>query len=254
MKIVGFAQLHNELEQGNLVNWFRSMWQICDHIYIYDQNSTDGSRKVYEQYSNVHVIYSETNNFINEIKCKAELLKRAKKEQPDTDWFFWMDGDTLLQGNLLSGDVHYVLNKLPTTYDGIKTGHLNLWRSDIWTRLDDHYHDLNDIGVLCFWRNKEDLAFSDYGGLHLPQYPPQVIKTIKAPWYLIHRGFATDESIIRKYNTYKERGQSGWELERLLDETTLKVQKFEGLLPLWLRPDEQNPLTKRRLKDIYDET
>jgi len=252
MKIVGFAQLHNELEQGNLVNWFRSMWQICDCIYIYDQNSTDGSRNVYEQYDKVHVIYSDTNDFINEIACKAKLLKKAKDEQPDVDWFFWMDGDTLIEGKLWSGDLHPYLEGCSPDCHGVKFGHFNLWRSDVWTRLDDGFHGLHEVGVLCLWRNLPDLSFPEDGGLHRPQFPPQLTTVEKAPFALIHRGFATDESIIRKYNTYKDRGQSGWELERLLNEDTLEVARVEGFLPEWLEPDTQNPTTKKKLREIYD--
>ena len=249
-KVVGFTQLHNELEQGNLENWFRSMFQICDCIYIYDQGSTDGSREIYETYDNVHVIYSETNDFINEITCKAKLLKKAKEEQSDADWFFWMDGDTLVEGQLTRPILNQYLANVGE--DGVKFGHLNLWRSDTWTRLDDGFHGLHTNGVLCMWRNKEDLAFPEQEGLHHAQHPLQVYTSTRAPYSLIHRGFATDESIIRKYNTYKERGQTGWALERLLNEETLKVTKVEGFLPDWFVPDEKNPTTKKKLREIYD--
>ena len=251
LNIVGFAQLHNELEQGNLENWFRSMFQICDSIYIYDQGSTDGSREVYEQYDNVHVLYSDTNDFINEIKCKANLLKKAKEEQPNANWFFWMDGDTLVEGSLQRPALEDYLEGV--TEDGVTFGHLNLWRSDIWARLDDGYHGLHTAGVLCLWRNKEDLAFQEQGGLHLPQYPPQIRSMTRAPYSLVHRGFSTDDSIIRKYNTYKDRGQSGWALDRLLNEIGLEVEEVGKLLPDWLELDEQNPTTKKKIREIYEE-
>ena len=57
MKIVGFTQLRNELEKGNLENWFKCM-SVCDHIYIFDQNSTDGSLEYYKKFDNVTVIES----------------------------------------------------------------------------------------------------------------------------------------------------------------------------------------------------
>ena len=50
-KIIAFAQLRNELRKGNLQNWFRQM-EICDYIYIFDQNSDDGSQEYYKKFKN----------------------------------------------------------------------------------------------------------------------------------------------------------------------------------------------------------
>jgi len=86
-KIVGFSQLHNELELGNLENWFKCM-EVCDEIYIFDQASTDGSRELYKKFDNVHVIESDTNRFEEELICKQELLEKVLIEQPDTEWIF----------------------------------------------------------------------------------------------------------------------------------------------------------------------
>jgi hypothetical protein len=62
MKIIGFNQLHNELSNGNLDGWMKSM-SVCDYIYIYYQNSTDGSLEYYKQSKNTVVIESPTNDF-----------------------------------------------------------------------------------------------------------------------------------------------------------------------------------------------
>ena len=255
MKIVGFAQLRNELEQGNLHGWITSMLTICDCVYIYDQNSTDYSKDVYLQHPNLHVIYSPVNDFSNEIKCKATLLRKAKAEQPDADWFFWMDGDTLLDGRIIKESLHTQLTQsTQNTADAVSFGHFNLWRSDIWARLDNAYNGIHERGVVCLWKNKEELEFSEEGGLHYPQYPLQINRVVRFPYVLIHRGFATDESIIRKYNIYKERGLSGWDLDRLLDEETLKVGKipYSSIPDYFLINDTVNPVNKKKLKDIYE--
>jgi len=99
MKIVGFAQLRNELENGNLKNWFKTM-EFCDSIYIYDQDSTDGSKEYYKKFKNTVVIESPINDFTNEIKCKDILLIKLLKEQPDVDWIIWLDGDTIIDARL----------------------------------------------------------------------------------------------------------------------------------------------------------
>ena len=91
MKIIGFAQLYDELSNGNLENWFKSMNTICDHIYIYDQASTDGSKEYYKTQPNVTVIESPINDFENELICKQKLLEQIRKDHPDYDWILWLE-------------------------------------------------------------------------------------------------------------------------------------------------------------------
>ena len=100
MKIIGFSQLRNELSNGNLENWFRCM-NFCDYIYIYDQASDDGSKEYYKKYKNTVVIESPVNDFEREITCKDILLRRVLNDHPDTDWIYWIDGDTILDGRML---------------------------------------------------------------------------------------------------------------------------------------------------------
>lgn len=250
MKIVGFAQLHNELEKGNLENWFLSM-RFCDFIYVYDQNSTDGSQKIYNKYKNITVIQSDTNNFENEISCKSVLLDKLLEDHPDTDWIFWMDGDTIIERGANRGSIEGILlqadqNKI----DGLLLGHYNLWRSDVHYRIDNEYHWLHNNGVLSFWKNNGKLNFPLNSGLHNNQYPNGISRKARIQGLsLIHRGFATDEQIRNKYNIYKERGQTGWALDRLLNESTLKVLELDSnLLPEWFVIEQDiSPLQKSLL-------
>ena len=48
-------------------------------------------------------------------------------------------------------------------------------------------------------------------------------------------------------------GQTGWDLDRLIDEKTLNVQKIpEKIIPSWYSTkDNQDPRTKNKLIDIY---
>ena len=222
MKICGFAQLRNELSKGNLHNWFRSM-EFCDYIYIFDQASDDGSQEVYQQHDNVTVIQSETNRFTEEMVCKQELLAKLLYDHPDVDWIFWMDGDTCLDKRLAERDfLDEFLNRHADS-DGICIGHLNLWRSNCYARLDDSYNGLRPI---CFWRNNGQLYFPREAGLHKQVIPSGINKvTNDLEYHLVHYGFSTDRSIIDKYNSYKSFGQSGWLLERLVSETTLSLAR-----------------------------
>ncbi len=159
MKIIGFAQLRNELEKGNLENWFRCM-SVCDYVYIYDQNSTDGSQDYYKNFNNVHVIESNENRFYDEITCKNELLNKILQDHPDVNWILWLDGDTLLDNRLLeeNGKMLRELcsNGNDNMIDAYYFGHYNLWRSDVHFRLDDDFHWLHGK-VVPLWRNNGNI-------------------------------------------------------------------------------------------------
>lgn len=256
MKVVGFTQIRNELSKGNLYNWLKQMFEFCKYVYIYDQNSDDGSKEVYKNYPNLIVVESETNDFKNEIFCKDILLKKLLKEQPDTDFIFWLDGDSLIDNNLIK-DNNLILNSIleyaiKNNIDGILMEHYNLWRSDIYYRIDSNYHDLSH-GVCAIWRNNGNLQYNKINGLHQQQFPNGMKKLIKIPFGIIHRGFATDYQIITKYDVYKSYGQNGWALDRLLDETNLTVEKIStDMLPSWFKIiDIEPPMNKKKILDIY---
>jgi len=256
MKIVAFAQLRNELEKGNLENWFKCL-DVCEEIYIFDQASNDGSKEFYKKYNNVHVIESPTNRFSEEIECKQELLTKLLLEQPDTDWIFWLDGDTLVDGRLLKNNGEH-FRKLLEVADFNKTdciilGHYNLWRSDRYYRTDNDYHWLHNHGVRALWKNTGSLAFNITGGLHQNQHPQGMFSESRANFNLIHKGFSTDEQIFNRYNLYKERGQQGYQLARLVYEDGLTVTPLEDeLYPDWFVPDQSDPTTKKKIREIYE--
>ena len=256
MKLIGFSQLRNERAKGNLENWLKCM-EICDYTYVVDQNSDDGSEELYKQTPKLNVTYNESNDFVNEILHKKILLKKLLSDHPDTDWIFWMDGDTLLDGRVLNvgKEGFEQVIKLAETHgsEAVSLNHFNLWRSDIHFRVDNSYHGLRPV---CLWKNTGNLDFPDaQSGLHLTQYPQGINKIGHCNELgLIHRGFATDEQIILKYDIYKERGQNGWALDRLLDESTLAVGEIpRELLPNWFTvKDCINPTVKRKIIDIYN--
>ncbi len=276
MKIVGFAQLRNELENGNLKNWFKTM-EFCDSIYIYDQDSTDGSKEYYKKFENTVVIESPVNDFTNEMKCKDILLTKLLEEQPDTDWIIWLDGDTIIDARLTNQNA-FILKMILESHlnkenvDSIVLGHYNLWRNDIHYRIDSLFDWLHDKGICAIWRNNGKLKFNPVGGLHREQYPEGVDRGVRFKYSLIHRGFATDNQIIRRINHYKSIPDTFWDktdakdyilgsklkaetIERFLNEDSLQVEQLANeMIPDWfVINDEVNPKDKKRIREIYEE-
>ena len=81
---------------------------------------------------------------------------------------------------------------LKENIDVIVMGHLNLWRSDIYYRIDNDYDWLHNNGVKAFWRNNGKIHFPENSGLHQPQYPMGLRKQIRIDRNLIHRGGSID--------------------------------------------------------------
>lgn len=257
MKIIGFSQLYNEHKNKNLVNWFNCMDSVCNTVYIYDQASTDYSKEFYKT-KNAVVIESPINDFSNELICKQALLEKLLKDHPDTDWILWLDGDTILDNRLLNKQtLHDICNNAASQeIDALSLGHLNLWRSDIHYRTDSNYDYFDKVGRCPLWRNNGRLKFAVEPGLHKHQEPYLGFsKVARLDAKLIHRGFATDQQIIDRYKNYKSRGQTGNDLERLLNEETLKVEMVpQGILPPWYTIQQVlHPIDRPRIKTYLNE-
>ena len=259
MKIVGFSQLRNERDKGNLEHWLKCM-SLCDAVYIYDHASDDGSQELYKQaaeYQKVVVIQAPKNMFTQELICKASLMDQLKANEPDADWVWWMDGDTLMDGRLLDETILRDMLSNHMDADGIRMGHYNLWRSDVWYRVDSAYHGFHTTGRVPFWRFPKIRNFPRNPGLHsgANEFPRGIdAQRIARPmdYSLIHRGFATDAQILTKYHLYKGYGQRGWDLDRLIDEETLEVARIPmEILPEWFEVvDDTDPTMKLKLKEL----
>jgi len=214
------------------------MSACTDVIVVYDDCSTEVVRPIYEQFGCV-VIYGLRNEFHRELYHKQQLLYVALTFKPD--WVLWFDSDAILGRQFETRDgAESVLKSCDT--QGIHLLHLhnlNLWRSNRSYRVDNAF---NDLWHGVWWKNTGELHYSPVAKLHQKQYPQfwidrdRVICNSKYPnesGKLIHFGFATDDDIATKYFKYRENGQTGWPLDRLVSE--------DDKLELQVAPDEWFP-------------
>jgi hypothetical protein len=80
-------------------------------------------------------------------------------------------------------------------------------------------------------------------GLHQRAFPETVKLVFRAEDVkVIHYGFASERLLAYKYLTYKSYGQSGYLLDRLIDESTLVLEKVpKELFPEELYIDDDQP-------------
>jgi len=228
MRTIAFLQLHNELENGNLIRCLENCRRWSDDIFIYDDCSTDGSQEIYKKYTNSqNVILGTVRDFAAELYHKQQLLALALKSNPD--WIGWIDGDAILCKEITENCKEYLKMLDQIGKDGSYLHNLNLWRHPAFYRTDNKF---NGLWHVVFWKNNGHLHYDPVKRLHQPQFPKgmESIHKPSADVPLLHFGFSSERLIIKKYLTYKSYGQTGWMLDRLIDEQTSyvleKVQKY----------------------------
>jgi glycosyltransferase involved in cell wall biosynthesis len=238
VKLTIIAQVYNEMQNGNLVRFIDACNQFADSIIIYDDGSTDNTQDFLhhcqQMGTELYNIRSDENNFKDEIAHKQMLLNTAIEIK--SDWILWLDADEVPDAEGQAGGIRKLIEDKET--DGFTFHQINLWRSDKFYRVDNQY---NDGIFLRLWKNNGRLKYDSRPGLHQRQYPLGLDRVKDSPLQIIHYGFASDTSIIRKYYTYKAHGQEGWALDRLINEDTLAVRHIN---PAWLRWAPTGPGTE----------
>ena len=229
--ILGFFQYYNESKKGNLRRFLNNMVQYCDELVAYDDGSTDDSYDICREYMpETNIIRSKENDFCNEIAHKQLLLELALSKKPRA--IVWLDCDSILDSNATNGGVKELIESGQGDLYFLHL--LNFWRSHCWYRVDNQYNDLN---VPTIWMNNGGLKYNIEHGLHKPQMPSGFRKHVQVSQQILHFGFATVDRIIDKYLHYKEVGVTGWDLNRIIDESTLDLKQVD----LNLYPESERP-------------
>jgi glycosyltransferase involved in cell wall biosynthesis len=216
MKLIGFLSVYNEVEKRNLRRCLESMSQYCDEIVIYDDASTDNSVEVAREFTDL-IIEGKVNEWGKEAEHRQQLLELALTRNPD--WIFWMDADEVVEKKGEEGAIRELCET--DKFDSYAFHEVNLWRTTAFYRVDNSYND----GLFCrLWKNNGMLQIPNRAGLHQRLVPDTLKKESLSDIEIIHYGFSSDDRIIDKYITYRAHGQSGWALDRLIDERTLDVR------------------------------
>lgn len=212
--IAAFLQLYNERENNHLRRVLENCRQFADEIFIYDDQSTDDSYDVYLEYTDrANIIVGSAHHFQAELFNKARLLDLTLSKSPE--WIIWLDGDDCLEAELTYNLRDHLREWEKQGVDGVYLHNRNLWRHPAYYRVDNYFDDLFKVNI---WRNTGNLEYEPRLGLHQQQHPLGMNNIIKSSHNLLHYGFASEEWIAKKYLTYKSLGQSGWALDRLIDE------------------------------------
>ena len=225
MRITLIAVCRNEANTGHIEKFLKWNVPIFDHTLIYDDASKDDTINQLK-HAGIDVIENEISIFRNELLIREKLLAEAKVRFPETDWFMILDFDEILtceKAELLEIIEQAELEKCT----GVSFKLVNLWKSEEYFRTDEYF---NKVEKIHLWKNVSTMLFSGESGLHRELHPVS-IKAIYAQDSLriLHLGFSTREKIVRKFLTYKNLGQEGRSLWRLLDERFMETQALSSI-------------------------
>lgn len=221
LRLVGFLQIHNESKNGNLIRVLNHMKKFCDEIVIYDDGSTDDSVEIALRYTK-HVIKGKTNDFQNELQHKQQLLNLAQSLNPD--WIVWLDADEVFDRDGETYGIRTLCNYGNAKgIDGFSFQEFNLWKTTDKYRVDELWHKLWQVRL---WKNNGKLEFLQDRGLHRQIYPLGLEKVYRSDFKVIHYGFSSEAKLKQKYEMYKKAGQTGRLLDRVTDETGIKLEPF----------------------------
>ena len=239
MKLTCMMQVFNEnTHKGhdgktNIERCLNSIIKYCDSLVIYDDKCIDNTMDLVRSYKDLFedliIIEGTENNFTNELAHKQECLNKCR--EINSTHIMWLDADEVVEFTGENGGVRHLCESM--IKGAVNFYQKNLWRTDRHIRVDE----LWDIGLFCrLWQVTPELRYEIKSGLHHDLVPRGIIGRETTQLKIIHYGFETTDSILRKYYTYKSHGQKGNDLKRLIDESSLRIAQVQ---PKWFGNDWQ---------------
>jgi len=133
-KVVVMYRLKNE--ERWIKQSIESIYDFCDEIVIFDDNSTDNTKQICSQFDKVVDIHTKTDSTFDEAQDRNFLLNMALKRKPDV--LLSLDGDEIFLPD--SGKI--IREELDILYPDVQVFEfqlLTLWDNSNQIRFDGHF-------------------------------------------------------------------------------------------------------------------
>lgn len=222
MKIYGFLQVRNEVSSGHLERFLKHNSELFDALYAIDDASEDGTQETLVAQGAI-VLNNDNSLFKNENVNKSKLLERIALDAQDGDAILWLDADEVLYCDRHELE-KLIVDAFNAGYDSVSLNHLNLWRSENYYRIDDQFYGLKPVRI---WKFSESIRFPTAAGLHGQTHPKGLKATLHCTDFpVVHYGFASLDWILSKYASYDLLWQTGYPLDRLVNEDGLQLKSL----------------------------
>jgi hypothetical protein len=210
MKIHGLCIVKNEADI--LEESLTAALQWCDHIYVFDNGSNDGTWELVNDLAKQHseIVPYKQDEMLFSSALRSDIFNAFRSNAGPRDWWCRLDAD-----EFYIDDPRIFLSKVPDRYQTVWSASLNYYFTDqdvtsykldpekflgtpVQQRL--RYY-LNNWGELRFFRNSDDIVWTrdqDCGGFPTAMFP--------APAYpvriwLKHYQYRSPEQIERRLRT-----------------------------------------------------
>lgn len=208
MKIHGLCLVKNEADVLN--ETFISALHWCDHVYVFDNGSNDGTWELVRQLANQHlqIVPYKQDDVLYTNGLRADIFTAFRSNARSQDWWCALDAD-----EFYIDDPRIFLTKIPNRFQTVWSASLNYYFTDqdtISYRQDPvkflatsvqkrlRYYCSN-WGELRFFRHSDDIVWTRAQG----GFPPAMFTAPAYPVriWLKHYQYRSPEQIERRLRT-----------------------------------------------------
>jgi GT2 family glycosyltransferase len=204
--IIGMIRARNEARWINRA--IRSLYQVCEQVFVMDDHSTDHTAEIAEQNGAI-VLPSPFDGPLDEPRDKNWMIQQIRKTVSDrwgliTDWIFCIDGDEELAPNSRE-KVLSAINDHGADCFAVRFWHL--WDKRDQVRVDRWFSNFCRLSLFRVVDGVEfRSAYEGRGvntGLHCGNAPAGMNSALLNV-HLLHYGNMLREDRLRKYKWYQE--------------------------------------------------
>ena len=207
-RIIGAMRVKNEARW--IKRCIKSLFPLCDAVYVMDDGSTDGTRAegcaAALRLGSVRMISSPFQGQpLDEARDKNWLLDEIREECSPFDYLLWIDGDEELE----PGGAEKILSAIAANPDtpAFNLRFYYLWNDTKTVRWDRWYSRVKRPSL---FKNLDGVRFKSFyegrgvhSGLHTSNCPFDLAKDAKdLDCFLIHYGYIFRKDRIAKYEYY----------------------------------------------------
>lgn len=195
MKLIAILRIKNE--KNIIRRSMKRLEELVDEIIIVDNESTDGTKEIYQKYKKIIKVI-DTVGF-NEGRDKILLLEEAKKRK--ADWIIFLDADEIFEKNF---NRKVIEKYMKSNYSKITFRLCHFWLNKNKCRIGKKFflYSLHPIRIM--WKNCDSAYFS----------PKKIhngdIRGVKGRSYISlyrikHYGYVDKDKVVNKLNMYKKK-------------------------------------------------
>jgi glycosyltransferase involved in cell wall biosynthesis len=200
LKIVGMAQIYNEVKSGDLKRCLDHYSKLCDEIVILDDASDDGSYELEQEYTG-HIIRNEKNAWDKNLETQNKALLLGKTLELSPDWIISFDADEIYEKKLENRKFLENMLRWATVKEinSLSFNWFHLWLSENWYRTDKN---LSIVSPPRMWRNIGNLEIDITPGLHQRLHPIEMENPYFLNITIVHYNSSSVEKLVDKIVNY----------------------------------------------------